>query len=404
MIAFKLAFRNLVGAGLRTWLNVFVLSFIYILIIWQYGILDGWNHQANKDMKAWEVGNGQYWQENYDPYDFFTLEESHAKIPEVLQKASSEGVVTPILISQASVYPDGRIQSMLLKGINPDQKVIAVPSAELNVESEAMPAGSPTAGRTGHEIPVVIGRRMAKSCKLKVGDVTTIRWRDINGTFDAAEVKVAKVFNCNVPNVDAGQMYIPIEKLQEMMQAPDEATMFIIGKDFEMNETVSGWEYKDYDFLMTEMNEMMKMKKVGGSFLYVILLLLAMLAIFDTQVLSIFRRQKEIGTYIAMGMTRGQVVSLFTVEGAMHAILAVILGAIYGIPFLLWQLKIGYTMPAGSDDFGLAIAETIFPVYGLGLIITTVLLVLIITTIVSYMPARKISKMKPTDALKGKIQ
>ena len=105
-----------------------------------------------------------------------------------------------------------------------------------------------------------------------------------------------------------------------------------------------------------------------------------------------------------MGMTRRQVVSLFTVEGAMHAILAVIVGAIYGIPFLLWQINIGFTMPAGTDEMGLAIAETIFPVYGVGLIITTVLLVLIITTIVSYMPARKISKMNPTDAIKGKIQ
>lgn len=390
MLSIKLAYRNLVGAGLRTWLNVFVLSFIYVLIIWHYGILDGWNHQANKDMKAWEVGNGQYWHQNYDPYDFFTLEDSHAQIPEVLKKAASEGVATPILISQATVYPDGRIQSMLLRGINSDQKVIAIPSTELNIESE--------------EIPAIIGRRMAKSCKLKEGDITTIRWRDVNGTFDAAEVKIVKVFNCNVPNVDAGQMYIPIEKLREMMQAPDEATMFVIGEDVEMSDSISGWEYKDFDFLMTEMNEMMKMKKVGGSFFYVILMLLAMLAIFDTQVLSIFRRQKEIGTYIAMGMTRPQVVSLFTVEGAMHAILAVVAGAIYGVPFLLWQMNTGMSMPAGSDDMGIAIAETIFPVYGAGLIITTVLLVLIITTIVSYMPARKISKMKPTDAIKGKIQ
>jgi ABC-type lipoprotein release transport system permease subunit len=390
MLSLKLAWRNLVGAGLRTWLNVIVLAFVLFMMIWHYGILDGWNHQANRDMKAWEVGNGQYWHQNYDPYDFFTLEESHVKIPEPLKKATSDGIVTPILISQGSIYPDGRIQSMLLRGISPDQKVIAIPSAELNIESE--------------EIPVLVGRRMAKSCKLEEGDITTIRWRDINGTFDAAEVKVVKVFNCNVPNVDAGQIWIPIEKLQEMMQSPDEATMFVIGEDYEMNETVSGWEFKDYDFLMTEMNEMMKMKRVGGSFFYVFLMLLAMLAIFDTQVLSIFRRQKEIGTYIAMGMTRRQVVSLFTVEGAMHAIIAVIFIAIFGTPLLLWLMSVGMTMPAGSDDMGIAIAETIYPVYGAGLIIGTSLLVFVITLIVSYLPARKISKMKPTDAIKGKIQ
>jgi len=390
MLSIKLAYRNLIGAGLRTWLNVFVLSFIYILIIWHYGILDGWNHQANKDMKAWEVGNGQYWQQNYDPYDFFTLEESHAQIPSILKEAVTNGTVTPILITQGTVYPDGRLQSMLLRGIDSEQKIVEIPSAALNIEIQ--------------EIPAIIGQRMAKSCKLKEGDITTIRWRDVNGTFDATDVKIVEVFNCNVPSVDAGQMYIPLERLQEMMNALNETTLFVIDGDTEMSEEISGWTYKDYDFLMTEMNEMMKMKKVGGSFFYVILMLLAMLAIFDTQVLSIFRRQREIGTYIAMGMTRGQVVSLFTVEGAMHAVLAVILGAIYGVPFLLWQMNSGMTMPAGSDDMGIAIAETIFPVYGIGLIITTMLLVLIITTIVSYLPARKISKMKPTDAIKGKIQ
>ncbi len=390
MLSLKLAYRNLIGAGLRTWLNVFVLSFVYILIIWHYGVIDGWNYEAKKDMQAWEVGNGQYWQHNYDPYDFFTLEESHAVIPETLNKAIAEGIITPILINQGTIYPDGRIQSMLLKGIDPNQKVIAIPSEVLSVESE--------------QTPVIIGRRMAKNCKLKEGDITTIRWRDANGTFDAAEVKIIKVFTCNVPNVDAGQIWLPIKKLQEMMQSRDEATLFIVGENFKMDETVSGWEYKSQDFLMTEIDEMIKMKKVGGSFFYVILILLAMLAIFDTQVLSIFRRQKEIGTYIAMGMTRRQVVSLFTVEGAMHAILAVIIGAIYGIPFLLWQIHVGFSMPAGTDDMGIVLAETIFPVYGIGLIVTTVLLVLIITTIVSYMPARKISKMNPTEAIKGKIQ
>jgi putative ABC transport system permease protein len=390
MLSIKLAYRNLVGAGLRTWLNVFVLSFVYVLIIWHYGVIDGWNIQARKDMQAWEVGNGQYWHQNYDPYDFFTLEESHARIPEIFKKAIAEGTITPVLINQGSVYPEGRIQSMILKGIEPGQKVLALPTEEMNIESE--------------EIPVIIGRRMAKNCKLKEGDITTIRWRDVNGTFDATEVKIAKVFNCNVPNVDAGQIWIPIEHLQEMMQTPGEATMFIIGENFEINENVPGWEYKTQDSLMTEMDEVIKMKKVGGSFLYVVLILLAMLAIFDTQVLSIFRRQKEIGTYIAMGMTRRQVVSLFTVEGAMHAILAVAVGAIYGVPFLLWQIKTGFSMPAGTDDMGLSIAEKIFPVYGAGLIAGTILLVLIITTIVSYMPARKISKMNPTDAIKGKIQ
>lgn len=33
MLIIKLAFRNLMGAGLRTWLNVFVLSLVFVMII-----------------------------------------------------------------------------------------------------------------------------------------------------------------------------------------------------------------------------------------------------------------------------------------------------------------------------------------------------------------------------------
>ena len=138
--------------------------------------------------------------------------------------------------------------------------------------------------------------------------------------------------------------------------------------------------------------------------MYILLLLLAMLAIFDTQILSIFRRQKEIGTFIALGMTRNQVVRLFTLEGGMNSVLAALVAAVYGIPLLIIQNNVGYAMPYNPDDLGLTISEVIYPSYSLVLILGTILIVMITATIVSYMPARKISKMNPTDAIKGKIQ
>ena len=138
--------------------------------------------------------------------------------------------------------------------------------------------------------------------------------------------------------------------------------------------------------------------------MFLILLLLALLAVFDTQVLSIFRRQKEIGTYIALGYTRGQVVGLFTIEGTMHAILAAILSLVYGLPFLAWMAKSGLRMPIDTSEFGMAIAQTLYPVYPAGLIIMTIITVTTATAVVSYWPSRRISRMNPTDALRGKLQ
>jgi len=390
MLALKLAYRNLMGAKLRTWLNMIVLSFAFLVIIWNKGLLNGWDQQARIDTIEWEIGGGQYWHENYDPYDPFTIEESHGKLSDATKNAIDQGSLTPILISQASIYPEGRIQTVSLRGINPDQNLLELQTSYLNQEIE--------------ELPAMIGQRAAETFKLKVGDYVTVRWRDVNGTFDAKEAQIVHIFKTNVPPIDIGVVWVPLDRLQEMMQMEDEATILVTSQENGPIGSIVGWVFKDHYYLLTEIREMIEMKQVGGRVMFLILMSLAMLAIFDTQVLSIFRRQKEIGTHIALGMTQRQVVALFTIEGAMHSVLAAILAAIYGIPLLYWQSLKGWSMPEGTDSFGMTIAETIYPVYTFSLVVGTTVVVLITTTIVSFIPSRRISKMNPTDAIRGKIQ
>lgn len=389
MLSLKLAWRNLIGAGLRTWLNVIVLSISFVVIIWHRGMLDGWHEQARRDTIDWEIGGGQFWQKNYDPYDPFTLVDSHESLPAEWQEQIAANTLTPILISQATIYPQGRMQSVFLKGIEPGQTILKLPTENL--------------AEISHEIPVMIGTRMAESTKLNIGDVVTIRWRDINETFDAAEAKIVGLFRTNVPKIDNGQLWLPLERLRQMMQMPGEATIVVASPEKVKYADLTGWTFRDQKYLLSDIDQTIAQKKIGGSIIYVILLLLAMLAIFDTQVLSIFRRQREIGTQMALGMTRGQVIRLFTIEGAMHSILAAGVAAVYGIPLLSLQAKYGIAMPENTDQYGMAIAETTFPVYSLGLIITTTIVIFITATIVSFIPARKISRMKPTDAIRGKI-
>jgi ABC-type antimicrobial peptide transport system permease subunit len=88
----------------------------------------------------------------------------------------------------------------------------------------------------------------------------------------------------------------------------------------------------------------------------------------------------------------------------MHSILSVFAAAIWGTPLLYLVARNGIAMPKGIEGYGLTIAEKIYPAYAIGTIITMTLVVLIATTIVSYLPARKIAGMKPTEALRGKIQ
>jgi ABC-type lipoprotein release transport system permease subunit len=390
MLALKLAFKNLMGAGLRTWLNVTVLSFAFVLMVFYNGMIDGWNRQSRIDTQAWETGEGQFWHPGYDRYDPYTIQDAHQLMSdEILTEVKNKNLV-PVLIAQATAYPQGRMQGITLRGIDPYQTILKLPTSALKKSDDVDYA--------------IIGKRMAKSLKVSSGDKLLIRWRDKNGTFDAREIEIASVFDNDVPTVDKGQIYLRLEVLQEMMGMENQATLLVAGEDFEPRK-LDKWDFKGQDFLLADMDEIIQTKKVSGSIIQALLLIIALIAIFDTQVLSIFRRQKEIGTYIALGMTRQQVVGIFTVEGGAHSILAAVLGAIYGIPLFLWINKTGINMGyAENMQVDIPISEAIFPYYSLKLIVISIFLVVLSATIVSYLPARKIAKMKPTDALKGKLQ
>ena len=384
----KSAFRSLIGNGLKTWLTVFVLSFTFVLIIFMQALLDGWSRQAVTDAVKWEIAGGQYWNNNYDPYDPFSIDSSAAVLPIKLQAEFDNHQVEPILIAQGTLYPDGRMQRVLLKGIRPDQQLLALPTADLVSDSE--------------DIPILLGTNMARQTALKEGDIVTLRWRDANGTFEAVDVRVAGIFKTSVPTVDMGQIWLPLDKLQRMMMLPNAST--IIVKAAELNaDSIPGSTFKDTKELTKQTMALVEAKSGGMVIFYVIFMLLAMIAIFDTQTLSIFRRQREIGTFVALGMTQRQVVSLFTLEGTMNAVLAIVLGAIWGTPlFLLWA-NTGISLPMDTAAMGVAVADVMYPLVTLKLVLTTIFLILTITAIVSYLPARKIAKMNPTDAIRGKV-
>jgi putative ABC transport system permease protein len=389
MIIPRLALRNLLGAGLRTWLNVVVLSFSFVIIIWLNGIDNGMGDQARVAQIDAEYGGGQYWQENYDPLDPLTLQDAHAVIPAPLQNIINSGRATPVLVVQATIYPEGRLYTIQMKGIDPSQTIVTLPTEFLDQEDV--------------DLPALIGTRMARNTGLKVGDTVTVRWRDAMGTFDARDATVVQVMKTTVLTVDQAQIWIPLDKMQSLTRMENEASLVILAKGTKEFPEVSGWTHKNLDFLLKDIDYLVKSKSAGGAIIYVILLSLAMLAIFNTQVLSIFRRRKEMGTLMSMGMTRGKVIQLFTLEGAMHSVLAAVVAAIYGIPLLVYSAKAGWAMPAAVDEYGFAIGEKLFPVYGTGLVVGTTVLILLVTTIVSFLPTRKIAKLKPTDALRGKM-
>lgn len=391
-VVFKTAFRSLVGNGLKTWLNVFALSISFVLILGMQGILKGWSTQAVDDTVKWEIADGQYWHEKFDPYDPFSLDSGKAVIPSVYNDAIEKHLMEPVLITQGSIYPNGRMKGVILKGIRADQKILKLPTENLRIKNS---------DETQSAVPAIIGAYMAKQTGLKFGDVVTMRWRDKNGTFEATDIRIAGIFKTPVPSVDNGVIWLPLEQLQKMTMLENNANILVKLAELEVAET-KGWKFMNVDKLTEATRLMVQTKSAGTSVMYFIFLLLAMLAIFDTQTLSIFRRQREIGTLVAMGMTQKQVMWHFTLEGTFNALLAFALGTVWGAPLLWYMVNKGISFNVDASEMGIAMSDVMYASITPGLVFGTMSFILVVTAVVSYLPARKIAKMVPTEAIRGK--
>jgi ABC-type lipoprotein release transport system permease subunit len=277
---------------------------------------------------------------------------------------------------------------VLIKGIPVNQEVINIPT-NLLAKSDA-------------DIPVLIGQRMAEASKLSEGDDVLLRWRDKNGTYDAASITIAGIFESRSANIDNGQIWMNLDKLWQMSGLNNEATLYIANEKYQA-KPIDGWEFQSLTSLLKDFDAAVQAERIGSMIIYLVLLGIGLLAIFDTQVLSIFRRQREIGTYIALGMTKQQVLKIFTVEGGMYSIFAGIVGLVIGAPIFYFTANQGINLGNEAEGMGFRLANIIYPVFGFTLIAGTMLLLVFSATLVSFLPARKISKLNPVNALKGKI-
>ena len=390
---FKIAIKNLLGAKLRTWLNVFVTALSFFMIILFSAMYDGMREHAKQVTIDTEIAGGAYWHPEYDPLDPMTFEDAHSIIPRDLKSLVDQKKAIAVLVSQASIYPNGRIMPVIMKGITPEQNIVNMPTQML----------------VGHEevaIPVLIGRGMAKDANLQVGDAFTIRWLDADRTYDADEGTVVHIMDTENFKLDMGHIWVPLKKAQTMLAMEEEATYVTYSEGVSVVKNKNDWIPRDVKYLIRDMEALIKADEPNAAIMYIVLLCFAAMGIFNAQVLSIFRRGKEIGTLMALGMTRTWVVGLFTLEGGLNAFLAAIMTVILFGPLLWYFGTNGIWLGVDYSDgaMGLIVEKYLIPVYSVGLVVTTTIIVSIIVLIVSYLPSRRIARMKPTDALRGKVR
>ena len=252
--------------------------------------------------------------------------------------------------------------------------------------------------KPGEVIPAVVGVKMARKAHLEKGDTVVLKWRDKGGAVDARDVLIVDVGDIVNPRIDDGVVWLRLDHLRSMTDREGEVSWVAVR---EYLGQVQGFEFQGIEMLMADLLAMLRQDRINSKILWGILMVLVCTSVFNTQILNIFKRQKEIGTLMALGMEPQWIVRIFTLEGVIAALWALGLAVVLGVPFFIWFQGVGFDVPHLSDA-SFPVRETVYPDYQPREILVSVFIVMSLIIVSAWVPVKKITRLDPTLALRGR--
>ena len=293
-----------------------------------------------------------------------------------------------VLVQQGQLYPNRRLYPVQLRGIAMDQSLLNLPLAGLKSFED----------KPGEVIPAVVGVKMARKAHLEKGDTVVLKWRDKGGAVDARDVLIVDVGDIVNPRIDDGVVWLRLDHLRSMTDREGEVSWVAVR---EYLGQVQGFEFQGIEMLMADLLAMLRQDRINSKILWGILMVLVCTSVFNTQILNIFKRQKEIGTLMALGMEPQWIVRIFTLEGVIAALWALGLAVVLGVPFFIWFQGVGFDVTHLSEA-SFPVRETVYPDYQPREILVSVFIVMSLIILSAWVPVKKITRLDPTLALRGR--
>ena len=382
-----IAKKNFSRQGLRAILNVLVTALSIIALIFMLSLLNGFQAQATRNLVNTDVAGGHYLAPGFDILSPTEWEDHTIRVPDSLLQLQAKDKAE-VLVLQGQLYPNRRLYPVQIRGISMEQSLLKLPLDNLKKYSNNF----------DDLIPVVVGAKMAKKAHLKKHNTLTLKWRDKSGAVDAKDIIIVDIVDILNPRVDDGVIWLRLDHLRAMTDREGEVSWVAVRNDI---GPVTGSEFQPVELLMADLLALLRQDRMNSKILWAILMTLVCISVFNTQMLNIFKRQKEIGTLMALGMDSTRIVRTFTLEGGFAAVWALLVAVFLGLPFFIWFQGIGFDVSHLSEST-LPIRETIYPAYQPAEIIYSLIIVFVLIVISAWLPVKKITRLDPTLALRGR--
>ena len=404
MLSLALPFRNLLRQRGRASLAVASLAGGVIALLMAGGFME-WIFWAMRVATIESrLGNVQVVRAGYtqsglaDPYAY--LLPDHSAELTYLERLPQVRVVAPRLNFSGLVSHGDQTVSFIGEGVEPTRETAL--SSWLRV----------TAGRSLAEgaDEVFMGEGLAASLGVRPGDSVVLLATPQGGGMQAVEVRICGLFYSATKAYDDAALRVPLALAQKLLRTHGAHQWVVLLKNTDDTEAVvkalraryrqsgAGFEVLPWYDLADSYKKTVTLFSRQMRVLWLMIALVIVLGISTVLIRGVIERTGEIGTLLALGMRRRQVLGLFMMEGALLGLIGATLGVLIGL-LLAWGISAlgGIPMPPPP---GMNRGFTGQILITLPLLAQAVALALGTALLASVYPAFKASRMNIVDALR----
>ena len=240
----------------------------------------------------------------------------------------------------------------------------------------------------------IVGRELAADLGVRVGDRLTLQTGAVS---DSA--RVTALVDLGVRDLNRRTVIMPLRAAQNLLGLPGGATSL----DLTVNDVwaaqtlaqdlrrqfpykIESWQESNAA-LVTALNA----QSISTALIRGVVLVVVVLGIASVLVVSVVQKRREIGILRAMGATRGQILRIFLLQGAVVGAVGSLLGLLLALA-MIWLFT---TFVRGSDGQ---------PLFNIALQASTALQVALIATVCGVLaaiaPARRAARLDPAQAIR----
>jgi ABC-type lipoprotein release transport system permease subunit len=212
---------------------------------------------------------------------------------------------------------------------------------------------------------VVVGRRLARSLEIKLGDELVVLTQGADGSMANELYRVRGVLKSVNDAIDRTGVLMTEEAFRELMVLPEGAHRVVVRhpKNQQLEAAVArvralapGLEVKTWRELMPTLASMFDTVFAVMYTMFLIVSIAIGIVILNAMLMAVFERIREFGVLKALGMGPGKVLRLILCEAALQTGLAAGIGAALATPFLIYLARVGLHMDrmAGISVMGMA--------------------------------------------------